>query len=55
MKNVPHGNTRRAFLQGTAAALAVPLLLTARQGTAAPLPGFKPAQKMLLDISREKR
>ena len=32
MNHVPNGNTRRAFLQGTAAALAVPLMMTARTG-----------------------
>src|SRR5712691_155809 len=34
MKDALNGTTRRAFLQGTTAALAVPLILTARQVTA---------------------
>src|SRR5262245_25118104 len=38
MNTVAHGNTRRAFLKSTAAALAVPLLLPARQSTAKSLP-----------------
>src|SRR6266852_6775934 len=38
MNTVANGNTRRAFLKGTAAALAVPLILTARQGAAETLP-----------------
>jgi FtsP/CotA-like multicopper oxidase with cupredoxin domain len=37
-----HGNTRRAFLKGTAAALAVPRLLTARQSAAASRPPVLP-------------
>jgi len=42
MKNTTNGNTRRAFLQGTAAVLAVPLILTARQGAAATPPVVLP-------------
>jgi len=38
MKNTTNGNTRRAFLKGTAAALTVPLLRPARKGAAATLP-----------------
>ena len=42
MNDVSHGKTRRAFLQGTAAALAVPLFLTARKGAAATPPVVLP-------------
>ena len=37
-----NGNTRRAFLKGTAAAMAVPLLLTSRQSTAQTTPPVVP-------------
>jgi hypothetical protein len=34
MNNVPNGKTRCAFLKRTAAAMAVPLMLTTRKSTA---------------------
>jgi FtsP/CotA-like multicopper oxidase with cupredoxin domain len=42
MKNVSNGKTRRAFLKGTAAAMAVPLIMTSRKGAAETLPPVLP-------------
>ena len=42
MKTRANGNTRRAFLKGTAAAMAVPLLLTSRQSAAQTTPPVVP-------------
>ena len=42
MKTRANGNTRRAFLKGTAAAMAVPLLLTSRQSGAQTTPPVVP-------------
>src|SRR5215813_3977880 len=42
MSTVSHGNTRRAFLKGTAATLTVPLLLTSRKSTAQTTPPVVP-------------
>jgi FtsP/CotA-like multicopper oxidase with cupredoxin domain len=42
MQHVPNGKTRRAFLKGTAAAMAVPLILTSRKGAAQTPPPVLP-------------
>ena len=42
MNDVPKGETRRVFLKGTAAAMAVPLILTSRKSEAQTIPPVSP-------------